>query len=126
MYTKRYQKSPGLPELISLVSGGITGSGIYPGILKKMIAFGCLAAAKHFSFYRSCPDRRQLLRLIRDHDNIPGNRMIRIPNPDYLPNFYITGIVMVREGGSMRENILMAAAIIVFSCVPVIQLFGGF
>jgi hypothetical protein len=29
------------------------------------------------------------------------------------------------EGMEMRENILMAAAIIVFSCVPVIQLIGG-
>jgi len=26
----------------------------------------------------------------------------------------------------MRENILMAVAIIVFSCVPVVQLLGGF
>ena len=64
--------------------------------------------------------------MIRDRDKISGKRTIRIPNPDYPPNFYITRILMVREGGRMRENILMAAAIIVFSCVPVIQLFGGF
>jgi hypothetical protein len=31
-----------------------------------------------------------------------------------------------KRGGIMRENILMAVAIIVFSCVPVVQLIGGF
>jgi hypothetical protein len=69
---------------------------------------------------------RQKRRLIRDHDKISGNRTIRIPNPDHPPIFYITGNVRIREGGCMRENFLMAAAIIVFSCVPVVQLFGGF
>jgi len=31
-----------------------------------------------------------------------------------------------KRGEIMRENILMAVAIIVFSCVPVVQLIGGF
>ncbi len=37
----------------------------------------------------------------------------------------MTMILLIMEGVLMRENILMAAAIIVFSCVPIIQLFGG-
>jgi hypothetical protein len=113
-YAVRHLKSPGLPELISLGSGGMIGSGIYPGILKELSVFGCVAGCEAL-----------LVLSINDNDS-SGNRTIRIPNPDHLPIFYITGNVMVREGGRMRENILMAAAIIVFSCVPVVQLFGGF
>jgi hypothetical protein len=35
-------------------------------------------------------------------------------------------ILLIVEGERMKENILMAVAIIVFSCVPVIQLISGF
>jgi hypothetical protein len=34
MYAVRYLKFPGLTEQISLGSCGMTGSGIYPGILE--------------------------------------------------------------------------------------------